>query len=179
MSRIGQLGGRLYRGEVSYDFVGRKRRWYAISGIILIISIVALFAKGLDFSVDFKGGAVFQFSAPSVTQTQVEDAASHAGVSGAVVQQLTGRLGNKSWQVQTPTLTAQQTNQVENSLYSGVHATNMSTTPEATTPATDAASPGWRRTHLTALSLRPTGRARIGSCARWRRRSSASSPADW
>ena len=30
MSRIGQIGGRLYRGEVSYDFVGRKRRWYTI-----------------------------------------------------------------------------------------------------------------------------------------------------
>ena len=64
MSRLGQLGGRLYRGEVSYDFVGRKRRWYAISGAILLISIVALFVHGLDFSVDFKGGAVFQFSAP-------------------------------------------------------------------------------------------------------------------
>ena len=71
MSRLGQLGGRLYRGEVSYDFVGRQRRWYAISGAILLISIVALFVRGLDFSVDFKGGAVFQFSAPSVTQTQV------------------------------------------------------------------------------------------------------------
>jgi len=73
MSRISQLGGRLYRGEISYDFVGRKRRWYAISGAILLISIVALFARGLDFSVDFKGGAVFQFSAPAATQTEVAD----------------------------------------------------------------------------------------------------------
>ena len=32
MSRLGQIGGRLYRGEVSYDFVGRQRRWYTISG---------------------------------------------------------------------------------------------------------------------------------------------------
>ena len=109
MSRLGQIGGRLYRGEVSYDFVGRKRRWYAISGAILLISIVALFARGLDFSVDFKGGAVFQFSAPAATQTQVQDTVSHTGVSGAVVQQLTGRLGNKSWQVQTNSLTSQET----------------------------------------------------------------------
>ena len=74
MSRIGQIGGRLYRGEVSYDFVGRKRRWYTISGAILLISIVALFVHGLDFSVDFKGGAVFQFPASaSQTVTQVQD----------------------------------------------------------------------------------------------------------
>src|SRR6201987_4169373 len=118
MSRLGQIGGRLYRGEVSYDFVGRKRRWYTISGAILLISIVALFVHGLDFSVDFKGGAVFQFSAPSATQTQVQDTVSNAGVNGAVVQQLTGKLGNKSWQVQTNSLTSQETFKVENALNS-------------------------------------------------------------
>ena len=127
MSRLGQIGGRLYRGEVSYDFVGRKRRWYAISGAILLISIVALFARGLDFSVDFKGGAVFQFSAPAATQTEVQDTVSHTGVSGAVVQQLTGRLGNKSWQVQTNSLTSQETFTVENALTSQLDAKDVST----------------------------------------------------
>jgi preprotein translocase subunit SecF len=128
MSRIGQLGGRLYRGEVSYDFVGRRRTWYAISGAILVISIVALLVRGLDFSVDFKGGAVFQFSAPAATQTEISDTVSHVGVAGASVQQLTGKLGNKSWQVQTDALTSQQTGQVESALTSQLHATDMSTT---------------------------------------------------
>ena len=128
MSRIGQLGGKLYRGEVSYDFVGRRRTWYTISGAILLISIVALLVRGLDFSVDFKGGAVFQFSAPSATQTEISDTVAQAGVNGASVQQLTGKLGNKSWQVQTDTLTSQQTGQVENDLTNELHATNMSTT---------------------------------------------------
>jgi len=127
MSRLGQVGSRLYRGEVSYDFVGRKRRWYAISGAILLISVVALFARGLDFSVDFKGGAVFQFSAPAATQTQVQNTVSSEGINGAVVQQLTGKLGNKSWQVQTDTLTSQQTFKVENALTSQLGAKNMST----------------------------------------------------
>jgi preprotein translocase subunit SecF len=128
MSRLGQIGGRLYRGEVSYDFVGRQRRWYAISAAILIISIAALLIRGLDFSVDFKGGAVFQFSAPSVSQTQVQQAVTRAGVTGATVQQLTGKLGSKSWQVQTKTLTSQQTGQVEDSLTSQLGAKDMSTT---------------------------------------------------
>ena len=67
MSALGQLGGRLYRGEVSFDFVGRKRLWYAISGLILVISIVAVVVRGLSFSVDFKGGAVFTFPSSSTT----------------------------------------------------------------------------------------------------------------
>jgi len=127
MSRLGQLGGRLYRGEVSYDFVGRQRRWYAISAAILVISIVALLVHGLNFSVDFKGGAVFTFSAPSATQTQIEDVVAHEDVQGAVVQQLTGKLGNKTWQVQTNTLTSQETGKVESALTSQVGATGMST----------------------------------------------------
>jgi len=127
MSRLGNVGGRLYRGEVSIDFVGRKRTWYSISGAILLISIVALLVRGLDFSVDFKGGAVFQFPAPSASVTQVQDAVTDAGVSGAVVQELSGSLG-QSWQVQTPTLSAAQTNTVENSLSShlGVNASKIS-----------------------------------------------------
>jgi preprotein translocase subunit SecF len=128
MLRIGQIGSRLYRGEVSVNFVGRKRTWYSISGAILLISIVALFVHGLDFSVDFKGGAVFQFPASSVTTSQVQSAVSDAGVAGAVVQKLSGSLGN-SWQVQTRTLSNSETNNVENSLIShlGVNASKIST----------------------------------------------------
>src|SRR6202167_4125255 len=127
MSRLGQIGSRLYRGEVSYDFVGRKRRWYSISGAILLISIVALLVRGLDFSVDFKGGAVFQFPASSASTSQVQDAVTSGGVTGAIVQELSGSLG-KSWQVQTPTLTTAQSNTVENSLIShlGVNASKIS-----------------------------------------------------
>jgi hypothetical protein len=51
MSRFGNAGGRLYRGKVSVNFVGRKRTWYSISGTILLISTVALLVRGLDFSV--------------------------------------------------------------------------------------------------------------------------------
>jgi len=130
MSRLGQIGGRLYRGEVSYEFVGRKRRWYTISGAILLISIVALFVHGLDFSVDFKGGAVFQFPASaSQTVTTVQDAVTHAGVSGAVVQSLNG-LHGKEWQVQTKSLTSSETLQVESTLESqlGVSGSKISTT---------------------------------------------------
>ncbi len=64
MSRLGNLGGRLYRGEVSVDFVGRRKIFYMVSGLILLISVVALLVRGLDYSVDFKGGSLFEFSAP-------------------------------------------------------------------------------------------------------------------
>jgi len=116
MSRLGQIGGRLYRGEVSLNFVGRQRMWYTISGVILVVSVVSLLVLHLNFSVDFKGGAVFQFDAPSATVSQVQTATEDGGVSGAIVQQAHG--GPYGWQVQTQALTGQQTINVENALAS-------------------------------------------------------------
>src|ERR1700761_133402 len=125
MSRLGEIGSRLYRGDVSINFVGRQRTWYSISAAILLISVVALLTRGLNFSVDFKGGAVFQFQAPSSSVTQIQDTVSGTGVKGAIVQQLNGSLGH-SWQVQTRTLSNAETNTVENTLESKVGARNMS-----------------------------------------------------
>jgi len=33
---------RLYRGETSFDFVGRRRWWYALSGTIIAIGLISL-----------------------------------------------------------------------------------------------------------------------------------------
>jgi preprotein translocase subunit SecF len=129
MSRLGQIGGKLYRGEVSINFVGRQRLWYAISGAILVISIVALLVRGLDFSVDFKGGAVFTFpSSSSTSLSQVQNAVTDGGVSGAIVQQVNGQ--TNGWQVQTKSLTGPQTVTLENTLSSklGVNTNSISVT---------------------------------------------------
>jgi preprotein translocase subunit SecF len=123
MSRITEVGGRLYRGEVSLNFVGRRKMWYRISAVILLISIVAVLVRGLDFSVDFKGGATFQFDAPAASISQVQTAVSDAGVSGAIVQHVTG--ANVNYQVQTKTLGSNTQQQVVTNLEKDVAATNV------------------------------------------------------
>jgi preprotein translocase subunit SecF len=125
MSRLGDVGAKLYRGEVSINFVGRQRLWYAISGLILLVSIVAVLVRGLAFSVDFKGGAVFTFAAPSSSISQVQDAVDTDGISGAIVQQV--HAGNKvSWEVQTKSLTSSQTLALEGNLSKlGVNSNNI------------------------------------------------------
>src|SRR5689334_11999367 len=115
MSRLGNVGAKLYRGEVSINFVGRQRLWYTISGLILLVSMVALLVRGLDFSVDFKGGAIFTFSSPSSSLSQVQNAVESGGVSGAIVQQT--HTGNKiNWEIQTKALTGPQTVRLEKDL---------------------------------------------------------------
>jgi preprotein translocase subunit SecF len=122
MSRLGEIGGRLYRGEVSFDFIGKKRIFYLISGAALVISVVAILALGLNYSVEFKGGSVFQFKAAGTSVTEVGAAAKAAGAPGdPIVQQLTGG-SVPGWQVQTQPLTDAQVTKIENALQSSFHA---------------------------------------------------------
>jgi preprotein translocase subunit SecF len=126
MSRLGNIGGRLYRGEVSFDFVGRQKLWYRISGAILVISIAALLIFRLQYSVDFKGGSVYSFKAPAATSTQVSNTVTNAGGgSNLTVQQV----GGNSWKVQTEVLTQHQQFEVQNALadrFVGGHAGQIS-----------------------------------------------------
>jgi preprotein translocase subunit SecF len=125
MSALGGIGGRLYRGEVSVEFVGRQRLWYTISGVILAISIIALAVFGLNFSVDFKGGSVFQFPAGTATISQVRNTVSGAGGGGdAIVQHVDNpQKHSASWTVQTHQLTPVQRNGVENAITRAFHLT--------------------------------------------------------
>ena len=94
------LGQRLYEGEVSIDFVGRRRRWYAVSAAILLVAVGSLVFRGLNLGIEFRGGA--DFTIPNAT-CQVEDARALAErATGA--QAIVTETGSGSVRVQTETL---------------------------------------------------------------------------
>jgi len=102
MSRLGNLTGRLYRGEISIDFVSRKKLWYIISGCILVISILALIFRGLDYSIDFKGGSEWTVPATAqVSQAKLEQIVTNGGGLDASATEVKPFNGSKPfWQVQ-------------------------------------------------------------------------------
>jgi preprotein translocase subunit SecF len=82
---------RLYRGETSFDFVGRRRLWFAISGAIIVAGLISFSIRGFNFGIDFKGGTSWQVYAPGVSQSAVQTAVSDAGLGQATVEILGGR----------------------------------------------------------------------------------------
>ena len=123
MARGGGIAGRLYRGEVSINFVGRQKLWYAISGIILLVSIAALLFRGLNFSQEFTGGSSFTFpGSSSISQGEISRVVTQAGGGDSTVQYSSNALLHQ-WTVQTGTLANDVSQNVATALEKAFHIT--------------------------------------------------------
>lgn len=113
MSKLSGLGGRLYRGETSVDFIGKRRRWYAFSGILIIASAVALSVQGLHLGIEFKGGSSYTVTKTGISVVDARAAVASASIPGETIIQ---KIGTNKVRVQTGALTALQSNQVQDAL---------------------------------------------------------------
>ncbi|HWL36452.1 MAG TPA: protein translocase subunit SecF [Frankiaceae bacterium] len=103
---------KLYQGETNVDFIGRRRTWYAVSAVLLMISIGGFIVRGgFNLGVDFTGGAVFEFE-PAAATTVVDVRETIEGVveSDPIVEKIGSGVG--SYRVKTKALTGAQVDEV-------------------------------------------------------------------
>ena len=100
---------RLYSGDLDVDFVSPRRRrlWYAISGVFLVVSLAALLIRGLNLGIDFTGGSTYELPRGTGSVAQAEEVLRSEGVAEPIVQQLSSG-GRETLRVTTPEQTAQQ-----------------------------------------------------------------------
>jgi preprotein translocase subunit SecF len=109
----GSLGSKLYRGEISVDFIGMRRRWYAFSGLLIIISAIALTTQGLHLGIEFKGGASFSVKKAGVTIAAAQSAVASTGIKTEVITQT---VGTNKVEVQTGVITNGQSQMIQDAL---------------------------------------------------------------
>ena len=66
--------------KTNIDFMGPRKRWYMISLTVIVIGMLSLAFKGVDYGIDFLGGTemLVEFSqAPDVST--IRDMMSNAG----------------------------------------------------------------------------------------------------
>lgn len=112
MSKLGDLGARLHRGEVGYDFVGNRKLWYGLSILITITAIVGLAVRGLNMGIEFQGGAVFTTPKTSVSVAQAEEYATEASGHQAIVQ----KLGNDTLRIQISGVDTSKSDEIKETL---------------------------------------------------------------
>ncbi|WP_369167953.1 protein translocase subunit SecF [Streptomyces sp. R28] len=132
MSKLGNLGARLHRGEVGYDFVGNRKIWYGISILITITAIVGLAVRGLNMGIEFQGGAVFTTPAKtSASVSQAEKYAEEASGHDAIVQ----KLGNGSLRIQVAGIDTNKADQVSTELAKNLGVAEKDVTGELVGPS--------------------------------------------
>ena len=82
------LWHRLYHGETTFDFVGHRRRWFLLSGIVILVGLASLFTRGLNFGIDFEGGTAWEVRARGVSVAEARDALRPVGLDDAKIQVL-------------------------------------------------------------------------------------------
>ena len=120
MAKFSGLGGRLYRGETSIDFIGKRKIWYAISGLLILASAATLFTQGLHLGIEFKGGSSFTVTSNNASVQTAESALTEAGTRSQTIIQ---KVGNDKVRIQTDALTAVEQNAVEANLASKFNVT--------------------------------------------------------
>lgn len=104
---------RRMRGGAHFNIVGHAKRWFALSGLLIVISLVALFVRGVNPGLEFSGGTKLQAEAErDVTVEQVRDAIDGAGLVSATVQ----GIGDRGYIVQGEHLDADQRTEARRTL---------------------------------------------------------------
>ena len=139
--------GRLYRGETTFNFVGRRRWGFAFSLALFLISILSLYNRGLNLGIDFEGGVAWEVPSKNLTIDQARTVLEDNGISttGAKIQTLNGNAGQSiRLQVAEQTPAVQTKVQDELAAAAGVTAQDVSVA---------AVSSSWGRT-ITEKALR-------------------------
>ena len=89
--------GRLYRGETTFNFVGRRWWGFGISIAFVVVTFISLFAQGLNLGIDFKGGVAWEVPATTITIEDVRAIldANNIPTGDAKIQVLNGADGKR------------------------------------------------------------------------------------
>ena len=129
--KFNEVGNRLYTGETSVDFVGKRKLWYVISLIIIAVAAFGLFGRGLNLGIEFEGGA--KFNVPStVSVEEARNIVKAAGVQTSVII----AVGNERLEIQIPPL-----EQTEIESFTSKIATDFKVDPASIT--TQSVGPSW------------------------------------
>ncbi|MEU7617396.1 protein translocase subunit SecF [Micromonospora rifamycinica] len=112
------LASRLYRGEAGLNIVGRRKLWFTVAGVLVLIAVLSFAVRGFSLGIEFAGGNSFQVPASVGTLEQTEDKVNDALAAegdGAevVTAQKVGSTSGEYYELRTSQLSAEQANAVK------------------------------------------------------------------
>src|SRR5690348_860378 len=138
---------RLYTGTGAFEVVGRRKFWYAISGVIVAIAIVSIVVRGFTFGIDFEGGT--KVSMPSagesgtISTQQVENVFNKTLGRNPESVVVVGSGSSATVQIRSETLTNQDTEKLRTALFDAFHPKGSDGKPSKQVISDSAVSETW------------------------------------
>jgi SecD/SecF fusion protein len=105
---------------IRHDYVGKRRIWFAISGAVLVIAVLALGIRGLNLGIDFEGGSKISFATSQpVALEDVRAQAERVGQGNAILQGVGESAGDERYsefQLQSEALSGPEQQRLRSSL---------------------------------------------------------------
>lgn len=108
---------RLYTGTGAFEVVGRRKMWYAVSGVIVAIAILAILIRGFTFGIDFAGGTKVSFPRGEASVTAVEEVFTNTLGEPPVSVVEVGNGPTATIQIRSETLDNDQTARLRDALF--------------------------------------------------------------
>jgi preprotein translocase subunit SecF len=120
MASFSQFGNDLYTGKRSYNIVGRRKIWYSVAAVlILVVVIVPILRGGFVFGIEFLGGSQFEVTNTTNLNQPFAENVVKSVVPGANPRVTT--VGGSSVRIQTDQLTSTQSSDVQDALAAAYH----------------------------------------------------------
>lgn len=91
------------------DFIGKRKIWYALSLIVLLVCVGSIFAQGFNYGIDFQGGSLLQlkFEKTDLTVEQLREGLEEFGLEKSQIQ-----LSDDSFIIKTAELSQEEQGKV-------------------------------------------------------------------
>ncbi|WP_328857846.1 protein translocase subunit SecF [Williamsia herbipolensis] len=113
IARRHSLLSRLYTGTGAFEIVGKRKMWYIVSAVIMLICVLSIVFRGFTLGIDFEGGTQISFaSTPQTSTSAVEKAFSDAMGTDPQTVQTAGSGSSATVQIRTSTLSQADTEKI-------------------------------------------------------------------
>ncbi|GAB3549446.1 preprotein translocase subunit SecF [Actinopolyspora lacussalsi] len=138
---------RLYTGTGAFDIVGKRKYWYAILGLLMLVSALFVGVKGFNLSIEFEGGTNIsmpaQGSSGQISTEEAEDSFQQALGSEPSSVQLVGSGDSQTLQINTEKLSQADLVQVKSALFQDLQPLGTNGQPSADAISDSAVSGTW------------------------------------
>lgn len=138
---------KLYTGTGGYDVIGRRKMWFTITGLILLVAIASIVLKGFTFGIDFEGGTKVSFPREGVagqaSVSQVEATFSEAIGNSPEAVVIVGNGATATVQIRSAALTNDQTETLRTALFDQFQPKGLDGQPSKQAISDSAVSETW------------------------------------